>query len=90
MKQETNIDELLSQWTKVDKVDAPDYLLTRIKAKIENQVNDKLTPGFAISFGLSFILLIIFQVSAIKQTKETNSSASVQNEFYQSNDIYND
>ena len=90
MKQETNIDELLSQWTKVDKVDAPDYLLTRIKTKIENQVNDKLTPSFAISFGLSFILLIIFQVSAIKQTKETNSSASVQNEFYQSNDIYND
>lgn len=90
MKQETNIDELLSQWTKVDKVDAPDYLLTRIKTKIENQVNDKLTPGFAISFGLSFILLIIFQVSAIKQMKEMNSSASVQNEFYQSNDIYND
>lgn len=90
MKQEKNIDELLSQWTKIDKVDAPVYLLTRIKAKIENQVNDKLTPGFAISFGLSFILLIIFQVSAIKQTKKMNSSASVQNEFYQSNDIYND
>ena len=61
--QKDKIEQLLG---KVSKVDAPPFLFTRIKAKIENKFANKITPKWLWASSLGLILLIMINLSLIK------------------------
>ena len=65
---------LLSQ---IQKVDAPPFLFTRIKQKIEHTYPTKFSLKSTWSIGLSFILVLILNFMAINkrihQTKSDNN-----------------
>jgi hypothetical protein len=55
----------------ITKVDAPPFLLTRIKQQIDNSNYSKFSSKFALSLGLSFLILVILNVTIIFTQKES-------------------
>lgn len=73
--------DMLSQ---IQQVDVPPFLWTRIQQKIKSEQENKFSPAFAYLLGLSFLLLIGLNVSAIKQktyhtVSESNNIAQTMN-----------
>lgn len=60
--------------SKIEKVDAPPFLYTRILQKIENQKQIEVSIAKQWSLALAFLLLIILNISVL-----TSSTASKQN-----------
>lgn len=77
----------------IKRVDAPPFLLTRIKQKIENSNYNKFSFKFAFSLGLSFIILLILNATIILTQKETqkNDNLDVYSfELITNNSLYNE
>lgn len=65
----------------IKSVDAPPFLWTRIQQKIKVEQENRLSPAFAYLLGLSFLLLIGFNVLVI--TQKTHHAASESNNIAQ-------
>jgi hypothetical protein len=65
---------------KLQRVSAPPFLYTKIKAKIEAQENDVVSFQWVFNLSVSFVLLIIVNVFVI--------SSSLKNKTVENNDIF--
>lgn len=53
-----NLDKL----GKIQRVEAPTYLFTRIQQKVENEKRERLSPRMALTLNLSLTVVIIINV----------------------------
>jgi hypothetical protein len=69
--------EPFNQLDKIQKVDAPEYMLTRIYAKIDNLASKKVKPVFAWSTIGAFSLVVVINVFVLinnqNQEQQTNT-----------------
>lgn len=64
----------LEHLSRINKVDAPPFLFTRILQKIENQKREAMSKSMAVSLGISFaVLLFINTMVFIENNAKTNS-----------------
>ena len=64
----------------IQKVDAPPFLLTRIKQKIENTRSSNFSPYLAWSLGVSFVLVLLLNIGVLlSKTTETKSTNNIAN-----------
>ncbi len=69
-----NIDlELLS---KIEQVDAPHFLMTRIQQKIENRKADFLKPRWVLAISASLMLIIAFNFFLVSNSEQESKSTS--------------
>lgn len=72
----TNID-MLGQ---IQKVDAPPFLLTRIRQKIENARNSNFSPRLAWSLFTAVVLVLLLNLGVvISKTSDTDNLADTMN-----------
>ncbi len=69
----TNPIDLLEQ---IKKVDAPPFLLTRIKQKIENAQQASFSKGLSWSLVISLCMMLLLNIAVM--IKYTNSTTSMQ------------
>ena len=69
----TNPIDLLEQ---IKKVDAPPFLLTRIKQKIENAQQASFSKGLSWSLVISLCMMVLLNIAVM--IKYTNSTTSMQ------------
>lgn len=78
-----NINPNLELLEHIQKVDAPPFLLTRIQQKIDNKYLNKLSPRWALGLSVSFIVIIVINISVIvnynKNSKPENNLAQSMN-----------
>ncbi|MEZ4938090.1 MAG: hypothetical protein R2799_10915 [Crocinitomicaceae bacterium] len=94
MKNDDNI-ELLKR---VQKVNAPEFLFTRIQAKIEDTLPTKMPLSWALGLGFSIVFLIGINAFSVVNYHSGSSASSVneQNDLgefvgaNQSNQLYNE
>jgi len=65
--------DLLEQ---INKVDAPPFLLTRIKQKIENAQQASFSKGLSWSLVISLCMMLLLNIAIMM--KHTNSTTSIQ------------
>jgi hypothetical protein len=64
----------------IQKVDAPPFLLTRIKQKIENTHNSNFSPRLAWSLAMAVVLVLLLNLGVIiSKTSHTDSLADTMN-----------
>ena len=64
----------LDLFDKIEQVDTPPYLLTRIHQKIANQKKEKMSSAILFTTTLSLVLLIIINVVGIKNFSQNESN----------------
>ncbi|MCB9196086.1 MAG: hypothetical protein H6598_07655 [Flavobacteriales bacterium] len=81
-------------WSKLkggtQRVEAPDHLFSRIQATIED-LNEMVTPRFAISFSAITVLVIILNITIAVKTRDTGNDSidsSSELSLYPDNQIY--
>jgi len=67
----------LEQLNRIQRVEAPPYLFTRIQQKIANGQTERLPKGMAVAINLSFVLILVINV--IVFMRNTNKSDSTEN-----------
>ncbi len=68
------IDEILNEFSSIKKVDSPDFLFTRIEAKINALKQQKVSYKIVALTAVSFMLLCFINVSAIKKHQKLNKT----------------
>ncbi len=64
--------ELLDQ---IKKVDAPPFLVTRIRQKIENSRQSRFSTGISWSLGISLLVVVVLNITIMmKQTHSTKTA----------------
>ena len=93
MKTKNELDVL----QKIERVDAPPFLLTRIEAKIQAIKADKVSMSWLVSASAAVVALIAFNVSLLTSTSksQTGNSAEIENvvagmNLDSSNQLYHD
>ncbi|MBL7883325.1 MAG: hypothetical protein JNL69_04615 [Bacteroidia bacterium] len=77
MKAEKNID-FLKTLGHIKKVDAPEFLLTRIKQKIANTYANSFSPRIAWSMATGFVIIVVLNIGiAIKTTPQNNKETTI-------------
>jgi hypothetical protein len=71
------IDKILEDLQAIKKVDSPDYLFTRIEAKIKGFKQERVNFKIVALTAVSFILLCIININAIKKQKELHKQEPV-------------
>ncbi len=66
MKQEVDTD-ISSLLGKLQRIDAPPFLLTRIKEKIKTEPEIKVGMGWVLAGGMSLIMMLIMNVAIINR-----------------------
>ncbi|MCX6148282.1 MAG: hypothetical protein NTW25_13695 [Candidatus Kapabacteria bacterium] len=87
------MDRNLELLENIQKVDAPPFLLTRIKQQIENSNYSKFSSKFTLSLGLSFLVLLILNTSIILHHKNhQKDEKQIANSFglMLNNSLYNE
>jgi hypothetical protein len=81
------INKILENLKDIKQVDSPDFLFTRIEAKISALKKEKVSNKILILTAVSFSLLFFLNISAIKKHQKRNKQET---EFYNSIDIIPD
>lgn len=77
MKTEENID-FLKPLEHINKVDAPEFLFTRIQQRIANVYTSTFTPRAAWSMGIAFVLILSVNIGIVlKNTKQKNTETTI-------------
>lgn len=72
-----NIDHILEKTKQqINKVDAPDYILTRALQQYENEVPEKSTPKMVWAISLMTVVVLIFNVYVISKSFSKESSSA--------------
>jgi len=83
----------IDQLKYISQVDAPDFLLTRINQKIENYKQSHFSKPLSIFLGLSFSLVLLFNISLITKntaTKLTSNSFASSMQLVNNNSLYHE
>lgn len=76
---------------KVQKVDAPPFLYTRILSRVQNKVKETVPVKWAIASAACLVVLLIINISVIQQSKESNTTdLSEVFSLQTSNSLYNE
>lgn len=73
MKEQDKVDQWLDQLQQLQKVDAPEFLLTRITAKSKQVAQSSFSTKLSWVFAVSLLAILSFNLYAIAQ-KANNSS----------------
>ena len=84
--------------SKIQKVDTPPFLYTRILSRIQNKVIETVPVKWAVAATASLVLLISFNLNVILTNKENNTSTVTNTEtnlseafsLQTSNSLYNE
>lgn len=76
---------------KIQKVEAPPFLYTRIVNRIQNKVKETVPVKWAVATAAGLLVLITINISVIR-TSEENTSADLSQAFslQTSNSLYNE
>lgn len=89
-----HIEDQLELLTKIEKVEVPYFLYTRIQQKILNHKAQQIRPVLAWALGISFILIILLNLFILKDSLSSkNSSAQhivTSMHLLQNNSIYHE
>jgi hypothetical protein len=92
-----NIDNKLDLLKNIKKVDAPPFLLTRVKQQIQNLSNVEAPVKWKWAFAMTAVIIMmlnmtIFLKSSVTSEKETTGVENVINDMNLStkNDLYNE
>jgi hypothetical protein len=66
-----NIHDDLKDLAKLQRVEAPPFLMTRIRAKIEANRSERLTPRWALAASLAFGLLLVANISLLNSNGQS-------------------
>jgi hypothetical protein len=88
-----NINEPANMLEQIVKVDAPPFLLTRIREKIAVAREQRITPALAWAGALSFIVILsvnVYIVSAFSDSKTSQKASNLVESMnlYPDNSIY--
>lgn len=78
---------------KVQKVDAPAFLYTRILSRIENKVKETVPVKWAVVAAACLLLLITVNITVIQSAKQSNTANADLSEVFSlptSNSLYNE
>ncbi len=76
---------------KIEKVDAPHFLYTRILSRIQNKVKETVPLNWAIAAGTCMIFLIMININVIKLNKqEKTTDLTDVFALKTNNDLYNE
>jgi hypothetical protein len=92
-----NIDNKLDLLKQIKEVDAPPFLLTRIRQRINNPGNAEAPVKWKWAFALTFVIILAFNISilltsaasAIKNNNEVENVVNAMN-LSTKNDLYNE
>jgi hypothetical protein len=73
--------DLLKSLEEIKKVDAPEFLFTRIQEKIKRQAEEWIVPEKAWMAILTFVLLLIINIYAIRQLRFHSNERSLAQAF---------
>ncbi|NOS93337.1 MAG: hypothetical protein HOP30_15570 [Cyclobacteriaceae bacterium] len=90
-----NIDQKLDLLKKIQKVDAPPFMLTRIKQRLESQEPRLAPTTWKVAFGSGLLLVAALNVSLFFFRSTTPDTAEIQNivstlDLSNQNDFYNE
>jgi len=66
---------------KIETVDAPPFLFTRIQAKIQEQLADKLTTKQAIAYLAGLAFIVVLNVLVLKQSSDQPTESDLVSEL---------
>ena len=79
---------------KIQKVDAPEFMYTRIQARIGNQASEQLPLSWKWAGGLAFALLLALNISLLQRrqmpTPDTAELLISNMNLYPSNQLYHE
>lgn len=81
------IDKILDNLKEIKKVDSPDFLFTRIEAKISALKKEKVSYKIVVLTVASFSFLLFLNINTIKKHQKINKQKT---EFHNSIDIIPD
>lgn len=77
--------------SKIQKVDAPPFLYTRILNRIQNKVQETVPVKWAVVAAACLLVLITINISVIRSSKENNTSELTEAFSLQTNNsLYNE
>ena len=79
--------------TKIQKVDAPPFLYTRILNRIQNKVTETIPLKWAITLAASLVVLISINTGVMIMAKESTASSANLSEVFSlqtNNSLYNE
>ncbi len=59
---------------RIQKVDAPPFLYTRILTRVQNKVKETVPVKWAVAAAACLLILITINISVIQSSKESNST----------------
>ncbi len=74
-----NIDTKLDLLKQISEVDAPPFLLTRIRQQIQNMANAEAPVKWKWAFALTSIIILLFNFSILLKTGEPVEKQDTQN-----------
>ncbi len=76
---------------RIQKVDAPPFLYTRILNRVQNKVKETVPVKWAVAAAACLLILITINISVIQSSKESNSTnLSEVFSLQTSNSLYNE
>jgi hypothetical protein len=76
---------------RIQKVDAPPFLYTRILNRIQNKAKETVPVKWAIAAATCLVVLLIVNISVIQQSKQSNTTdLSEVFSLQTSNSLYNE
>ncbi|OAQ38253.1 hypothetical protein A5893_15785 [Pedobacter psychrophilus] len=89
-----NIEEKLNLLSKIEQVDAPPFMFTRIQQKINEAKTQEIPAYFKWSFGFVAIMIITLNITAIKVQKTDSKSGldkvATEMQLKNNNNFYNE
>ncbi len=90
-----NEDDFLFKLKQIEKVSAPNYLKTRIEAKLAATVLNQISFGKLLAFNLALGVLVFININLVSQFKGStnqNQSETIETTFNinSSNQLYNE
>lgn len=79
--------------TKIQKVDAPPFLYTRVLNRIQNKVTETIPVKWAVTLAVSLIVLISINIGVMIMDNESTASATNLSEVFSlqtTNSLYNE
>lgn len=85
------MDNELDILNRIQKVDAPPFLYTRILTRVQNKVKETVPVKWVVAAAACLLILITINISVIQSSKESNSSnLSEVFSLQTSNSLYNE
>jgi hypothetical protein len=73
--------DFLKSLDTVNKVDPPDFLFTRIAARIERVNAERIAPKKAMAIAITFVVLLVINIYAIRQVSHRSNERNLAQVF---------